>query len=844
MKTHCTVVTLILALLLAMTANAQTPTVTTTFPYRVVSVSCTANNPEYPPSLVNYVWQATLQGRIQSNGATITAVSFQYGPTDSYGQEVPASLFYTAPNGDVVDTANIQVNGFTLYYHYRLKVVTTSGTFYGNDLTFVPIEPAGTEVLIERICSDSPTMANFDLTNHTSNTITVQYTSGPMSGEILIAPYQTQAVFTLKYSIATFQYTVCNSLFMFQYAANNQFCAEEPDPGNLFQIYPLGRTYWNENGVVDNFFVFEVVNPNNQPYPLNFVTGTDQFSLTFAPQSRRIIFCRDQLELYYNGNAYVATSPSQLPWPGVATVSAVALSSTSTTATFAVSNNDSITHSVKLENTTGLSHTYTVPAYSSQTVTVERSNWNVKLLIPGAVGIGVVDQFITVGTVAPGITSSIVVNPDTLLIPCNISTRNIEVSSVNAWTVSTNQPWVTLSTGADSGSVSMNAVFASNLLPTPRTATLVFTDSEQQVDSMIIRQDALISNALNFDGIDDYISGATSCDVTLADGFTIEAWVYRDGTNPGAIQFISAKNLEQMEIHLNYPSNNFRFIPTNYVYIDANASIPLNVWVHIACSYSPTTAEAHCYVNGIEVTWTNGGSNPLTTPIAQTNSPLTIGRRTYGGYQYKGSIDEFRLWSGLRTLSQIQEAMYSKINPTQNPSLVAVYSFDQGIAGGTNSGLTTVLDATVNQNNLTTYNYAMSGATSNWVYSDAQNPANIDPMAPANLTVTVSGYNAHLNWLRVNTNMTGVPVTVSNYLVYFRNDVSIPWQFLAYTTGADAVSYSHLGVVRFSPSMYYHVTAFTDGGLSGSDAILRTMRSGTPKFEVERLLYRSNQMKR
>ncbi len=837
MKTIPVVIAFILALLLASSVLAQIPTLTTTVPLDVYGTSCTSIVSSYPPMLNGYVWRGTLAGRIALNGATVSSVSFQHGPTTSYGQEIVTTAYGTATNGDRVYGADIQVAGFSLYYHYRLKVVTETGTYYGNDLTFVPIYPVCAGFTIERPCSDSPTMAVYSTVNRSPYTITAQFQSNAIQNEIICLPGSINEVYGYKYAVASFQFTVLSETYLLQYLSNNQSCMEDPNQANNVFINPLGRTYWNENGENRNIAIFEIYNRNTIDMPLQILSATSLYSVTVPSMSRVIVFTEDMAELSFNGETFIAANVSTMPWPGIATVTAVAGNSTSNSATFTISNNDAVAHDVKLANTTGLSHSYSLAAYASQTVTIERSNWNLKLLLPNSIEIGSVDNYLTVGTVAPGPSTGISVSPDLLTVPCNSSTRTLSVSNPGSWTATSNQTWATISAGSGSGNASMTVNFATNN-SSSRTAMILFVGGDNSRDSVLITQEPLVANALNFDGVDDYISGATNCDTTLANGYTIEAWVNRDGiTTPAAIQFISAKGMEQLEIHLNYPSNNFRFIPTTRVYIDATCSLPLNEWVHIACSYNPITAEAHCYVNAVEVPSTNNGSNPLTTSVNRSGAPLTLGKRTYGGYQFKGSIDEYRLWSGIRTREQISANMNTHLIPATNPTLVCSYSFDQGDGGGPNSGRTSVFDATINNYELMLNNFALTGATSNWVTSEAQSGNNTDPLAPASLSAAVTGYNVNLNWLRVNMDTYGNPVTVTNYLIYFRNSNTIPWQFLAYTSGADATSYAHNGVVRFSPSMYYHVTAFSGSGLSSSTDALRALRPGMTKMQVERQLY-------
>ncbi len=111
------------------------------------------------------------------------------------------------------------------------------------------------------------------------------------------------------------------------------------------------------------------------------------------------------------------------------------------------------------------------------------------------------------------------------------------------------------------------------------------------------------------------------------------------------------------------------------------------------------------------------------------------------------------------------------------------------------------------------------------------------PAPPRNLTVTVSGEDALLNWARVDTSLNGVPLTVQRYLIAFRNSNTIPWQYLWATFGADATSFTHISVARYSPAMFYQVSAWIGDGDS-FDSVVRDLPAGTPLESVMKRLGR------
>jgi hypothetical protein len=73
-----------------------------------------------------------------------------------------------------------------------------------------------------------------------------------------------------------------------------------------------------------------------------------------------------------------------------------------------------------------------------------------------------------------------------------------------------------------------------------------------------------------------------------------------------------------------------------------------------------------------------------------------------------------RIWNIAKTPLQIQSSMNVELAGNE-PGLVAYYNFNQGVAGGVNTGLTSLSDNTVNANNGTLNNFSLTGPTSNWV---------------------------------------------------------------------------------------------------------------------------------
>lgn len=147
---------------------------------------------------------------------------------------------------------------------------------------------------------------------------------------------------------------------------------------------------------------------------------------------------------------------------------------------------------------------------------------------------------------------------------------------------------------------------------------------------------------------------------------------------------------------------------------------PHNEWTHLAVSYSfnPATGGViTMYVNGCYYNeW-----NASLFNFVSSHNPLTIGNillpewGSWGNPEYKGDLDEVRIWKVARTAAEIQASYNTIIDPMDNPGLVAYYTFDQGIAGGDNTAITQVFDATLNGLHGTIQNLPMTGDQGNFV---------------------------------------------------------------------------------------------------------------------------------
>jgi len=120
---------------------------------------------------------------------------------------------------------------------------------------------------------------------------------------------------------------------------------------------------------------------------------------------------------------------------------------------------------------------------------------------------------------------------------------------------------------------------------------------------------------------------------------------------------------------------------------------------------------------------TQVGSTVSTTGITFNNDYLRLGRWPGGGAadaDWHGLVDDFRLWQTALSPADICTRQYCPLSCNE-PGLVAYWDFNDPavVPGGSNPGITQVLDCSPNANHGTPFNLLQNGPVSNWVNSTA-----------------------------------------------------------------------------------------------------------------------------
>lgn len=217
--------------------------------------------------------------------------------------------------------------------------------------------------------------------------------------------------------------------------------------------------------------------------------------------------------------------------------------------------------------------------------------------------------------------------------------------------------------------------------------------------SLEIMELSEMPDCLAFDGIHDYVDCGTSSAYDLITAITVELWVYLPSeitTNP---VLISKRNNSTYAWELYLASGTRYFtarINSNFNSVGLTASVPLNMWTHLAMTYDKTSIKA--YMNGVL-----GGTTSYTTNISTSTSAVQIGRRNYTGSEeyVNARISDVRIWNLARTETEIQNNMYKRLTGAES-GLVGYWKINEGTG-------TTITDSTANVNH-----GALQGTT--WAY--------------------------------------------------------------------------------------------------------------------------------
>jgi len=182
---------------------------------------------------------------------------------------------------------------------------------------------------------------------------------------------------------------------------------------------------------------------------------------------------------------------------------------------------------------------------------------------------------------------------------------------------------------------------------------------------------AAVGNHLVLDGSNDY---ATASGLPLANqSFTWEFWSNPKSSSAIGLVLAEGSNSNHNGLAVGYVGGNvFQF---SFYFDDLNYTIPTdvsNTWVHWAGSYDADTNERILYMNGVEVARDHAAAD-----FAGTGD-LYVGKTPWGG-NYAGGLDDVRIWSGVRSATEIADNYQATLSGNET-NLQANWNFDASTA--------------------------------------------------------------------------------------------------------------------------------------------------------------------
>jgi len=164
------------------------------------------------------------------------------------------------------------------------------------------------------------------------------------------------------------------------------------------------------------------------------------------------------------------------------------------------------------------------------------------------------------------------------------------------------------------------------------------------------------NSAIQFDGIDDYISCGNSDKFNFSNSYSFSMWVkpfekhdgrllnkWIDGVEDNGVQFT-----EEQKINFYIFFNEL-----NIISLDSTNIIPLNQWTHVVAIFD--SSKAIIFINGVK----DSESSETNLNIGTGNGELYIGHNPERQFErnkpFNGSIDDIRIYSRTLSTSEISD---------------------------------------------------------------------------------------------------------------------------------------------------------------------------------------------
>lgn len=176
--------------------------------------------------------------------------------------------------------------------------------------------------------------------------------------------------------------------------------------------------------------------------------------------------------------------------------------------------------------------------------------------------------------------------------------------------------------------------------------------------------DGRYGQALQFDGVNDWVTVKDNPSLDLSTGMTLEAWVHPLSETKGGNTVI-LKQASKGEVYALYSAEDSD-LPASYISdgdyhgVTGSNRLPVNTWSHLVATYDGNYQRL--YVNGVKV-----AESAQKASIQQSKGKLRIGGNSLWKEYFHGYIDEVRIYNRALSAKEVNSNLATAIS-VSNPS--------------------------------------------------------------------------------------------------------------------------------------------------------------------------------
>jgi hypothetical protein len=263
------------------------------------------------------------------------------------------------------------------------------------------------------------------------------------------------------------------------------------------------------------------------------------------------------------------------------------------------------------------------------------------------------------------------------------------------------------------------------------------------------------TNGLTFDGSENdqvVIPDSAAYDQIFnhqtGKGGTIEFWI-KPASLSGTFSTILGKYghysflLSSSQIGIfNGATTNTIMLPTDG---DFASGYPTTDWSHLAFVYDGADRTA-VYYNGLILDTIRGpiGDNVVANQPISLGISKSLDNNTDDSLSFTGGIDEVRIWRSQKSDADILYNMNNSLSGVDD-SLISQFTFDQGVPGQDNTGMTVAFDNVAGNHGMLS-NFQLTGASSNFTFHQLTVIPVPLPITLTKFTALRSGSQGLLQW--------------------------------------------------------------------------------------------------